>query len=977
MNLSMRRRAYIKLNYLPFAFALPFLGYLLMMCIRGVVPFSDSSVFLYSDSYYQYYPFFKAFRKALLSGDSLLYSWNVGMGMDYLGLISYYLASPLNLLVVLVPESLTLQLFTCLIPLRLGLASLFFAIFLERVFHKNDPSIVAFGCLYGTCAWALGYQWNLMWLDTFALLPLVALGTIALLRDKKFILYTVTLFFSIFSNYYIGFFTCIFVLLLFICYQICNFTTPLRFLKDLGRIALFSALAIGMTAILELPALAALSKTVSMSPSGVAEADKSILEKIPKDFRLNIVDSQLFSPANTAYHTMKQALEDGDQELARTSFREMMKAIAASLANGYRQVAGNMGGGLTPTFVNGLPNLYCGVGTMFMAALFLTAKEVKIREKVCSVLMLLFLILSFLVRQLDYIWHGFHFPNQIPYRFSFLYSFILLYMAYRAYLLRHKFKPWQLAVAAVITCGLLYCSNSRNETLYIVYNSVFLVLFVGVFCYGLLRKAPPEETDQESRKAHLLHSIRHRKIASIAMCLVMIVEFAMNLANFGVKYPSYSITSYPKGGEDAYAIVNIMKEIENRELFYRAETSHCQLYNDGAMLGYNGISTFSSSADVDTTKFLQALGLGAQNTWNRYAYEETSPVTNLFLNLKYMIERTRATFPDNAYFDPVYTVGDVTLVENNAHLPLGFLAQSQLANTQIVHSGDRFGLQNQLLTDATGIAGNVWLKQYGNLVITAHNVNVTSKTALTGTCRFTDGAAVYRCTVCSQEAANASDPCANCGGLVSNGVYVTYTYTAQHNGLFCIDLIGQGRENIQNAPNFTITHNGNTIMNQENTDTLTQMLSVCNVMAGDTVEIKFSCSQGKSGRIHVQAAILDEPHFRKAYQVLAESTLKLTSFSSTFVEGVIDCKRSGLLYTSIPDNGNWVAQVDGKDVPVVLIGNAMVGVSLTEGMHTVTFRYDNRAFSIGWKVSLLCLAVFAALVVVFYKKPAVKGKYEK
>ena len=54
-----------------------------------------------------------------------------------------------------------------------------------------------------------------MWLDTFALLPLVALGTVSLLRDKKFMLYTLTLFLSIYSNYYIGFFPCIFVLLLF------------------------------------------------------------------------------------------------------------------------------------------------------------------------------------------------------------------------------------------------------------------------------------------------------------------------------------------------------------------------------------------------------------------------------------------------------------------------------------------------------------------------------------------------------------------------------------------------------------------------------------------------------------------------------------------------------------------------------------------------------------------------------------------
>jgi uncharacterized membrane protein YfhO len=140
----------------------------------------------------------------------------VGLGLDYLGLISYYLASPLNLVSVLIPEAWLLEFFSLLMPVRLGLAGLFFAIFLKGIFGREDISIAVFGAFYALCAWALGYQWNIMWLDTFALLPLVALGTISLLRDKKFVLYTLSLFISVFSNYYVGFFTCIFVLLLFV-----------------------------------------------------------------------------------------------------------------------------------------------------------------------------------------------------------------------------------------------------------------------------------------------------------------------------------------------------------------------------------------------------------------------------------------------------------------------------------------------------------------------------------------------------------------------------------------------------------------------------------------------------------------------------------------------------------------------------------------------------------------------------------------
>ena len=89
--------------------------------------------------------------------------------------------------------------------------------------------------------------------------------------------------------------------------------------------------------------------------------------------------------------------------------------------------------------------------------------------------------------------------------------------------------------------------------------------------------------------------------------------------------------------------------------------------------------------------------------------------------------------------------------------------------------------------------------------------------------------------------------------------------------------------------------------------------------------------------------------------------------ADTFVEGIINCDRSGLLYTSIPQNGNWSARVDGQEVPITLIGDAMVGVHLTEGSHTVSFRYHNPAFSLGWKVSLACMAVFALLVQAVYK----------
>ena len=407
-----------KWNYVGLSFGFTFLAFLILMIVKGFAPFGDSSM-LYSDAYHQYYPCFVAFRRALRSGESLLYSWDVGLGMDYLGLIAYYLASPLNLLSVLLPEGWTLAYFSFLVPLKLSLASMFFALFLKKIYGKEDLGLSLFGCFYGLCAWSLAYLWNIMWLDTFALLPLVTLGMASLLTERKFLLYTLSLFLSILSNYYIGLFTCIFVLLSFFCYEICRWNGFKKFFIDLLLMGLFSALAICMTAALELPALAALQTT------------QSSVNSFPQGFRLNIADEDTWK----------------------------------GLLDAMRQVAGNMNGGLEPSFKEGLPNLYCGLFANAFGILFFFHRNIRIRDKICCLLLLAFFNVSFIIRQLDYIWHGFHFTNMIPYRFSFLYSFVLLYMAYRAYLLKEDFKVWQIIAAGVLAIGLAACSDSRLDTM--------------------------------------------------------------------------------------------------------------------------------------------------------------------------------------------------------------------------------------------------------------------------------------------------------------------------------------------------------------------------------------------------------------------------------------------------------------------------------------------------------------------------------
>ena len=903
------------MNYPALAFLIPFIGMLLVMLISGYKPFGKYSM-LYSDMYHQYYPFFAAYRRALLSGDSLLYSWNVGMGMDYLGLISYYLASPLNLLSVLVPEKWLLSFFSLLMPIKLGLAGLFFSLLLKKLYRNNDLPIALFGSLYALCAWALGYQWNIMWLDTFALLPLVILGEIRLLQDRKFILYTLTLFLSVFSNYYIGFFTCIFVALVFFCYEICRPQGLRRFFADLGLMAVFSAIAIGMTAILTLPALAALQTT------------QSSVNNFPKGFRLNIASSNTF----------------------------------LGLLDAMRQVAGNMGGSLEPSFKEGLPNLYCGVGSILLGFLYLMAPDIKLRDKLCAVFLLLFFNVSFIVRQLDYIWHGFHFTNMIPYRFSFLYSFVLLYMAYRAWLLRRKFDSLQILTAMFLTAAVLCCSGDLTATrtaeafglrldlpVYLIYNASFLLLYTGALLLGLRKKPVPADAEPETIVEARTYRSRARLFSRRAVLITASVEIAAILISFAVWFPGTNVSDYPRGTDKTASMIRYMHEREENTLFYRAETTHSQTLNDGALNNYNGISTFTSSANVRATEFMKALGYGAKNTYNRYCFEESSPVANLFLDLKYMLDRAGRD-RSSSFFREVHHYGNVTLLENTAYLPLGFLAEDSLGDLDFSGSGDRFLFQNRLFSAASGVPGSVWTEVGGeNIAIQGNGAAVTVGSS-DGYCTYSDCEA---------------------------GSDVTYTFTADREGFACIYL------DLPKRNDFTVSVNDVELYRE--VISLPQMLAVQDVVPGDAIQVRVLCDAGEKSSMTVTAAILDREVFQQGYERLSSSVLGLTEFRNTFVEGIVDCNREGLLYTSIPQNGNWHAYVDGEEAPIILIGDCMIGVELTEGIHTVTFRYRNAAFSLGWKITAVCAVILFVLVQIVYKPDWKKllsgkncqGKFEK
>jgi uncharacterized membrane protein YfhO len=306
-----------------------------------------------------------------------------------------------------------------------------------------------------------------------------------------------------------------------------------------------------------------------------------------------------------------------------------------------------------------------------------------------------------------------------------------------------------------------------------------------------------------------------------------------------------------------------------------------------------------------------------------------------------MIER-QDKVEENAYFDDVYQQNGVHLLENNAYLPLGFLAENDILNVNFITGVNTFEFQNKLFRASTGLQGDVWTMMSGEqLTITGYGATVSAMPG-SGYCSYTSAA--------------------------DTGGTVVYQYIAEKDGLVCTAL------NLPKKNKFSFRKNGTDLYSE--TYSIPQSLAISEVRKGDVIEVHLVCNAGEKSTITLYTATLDEALFRKGYDILNVSPLQLTHFGSTKVEGTISCDRAGVLYTSIPQDANWFATVDGKPAQTVPIGGAMTGVLLSEGEHTVSFSYRNDAFSLGWKVSLGCLIQLILLYVRYYKPGFKRGKFQ-
>ncbi len=412
-------------------FLLLFVIWFVIAVYMKYAPFGSNSMLL-NDATHQYYPLFSQYRDRILSGKGILYSTGGGLGFNFYALWTYYLSSPLNLLVVLFPAAEVDSAMNILIMFKIILSGTAFAYYLEKRYGKNLYTIIPFACGYALSTFVLGYSYNIMWMDCLALFPIILAGFEALLKEGKWKLYTVSLASCLWCSFYIGFMVCLFLILWFL---LSEHPSVKAFFKKGMQFAACSILGAGMACIVLVPAY------------------------------LGIVQTQSAS-VFPSFDWMGEFVEIfAGKEGGVFAFSDPM-----SLNNEQAYHA----------------NLYCGVFVMGLTALYFMAKDIRLLTKIKAAWLIVLFLLSFNNQALNYIWHGFHYQVGIPNRFAFLLLFFLLLISYEAFQRLPEYKIWQILLAGITSMavyGGLYLLRQENVTVQMLlcsisFAAVYMLLWI-------------------------------------------------------------------------------------------------------------------------------------------------------------------------------------------------------------------------------------------------------------------------------------------------------------------------------------------------------------------------------------------------------------------------------------------------------------------------------------------------------------------
>ena len=939
--------------YLAIAALIPAFLFFLMYLARGLYPFGDGTV-LVLDLNGQYVYFFEALRNTVLEGGSLLYSWSRAMGGEFMGMYAYYIASPLSYLICLFPLDKTQEFLLVMFLIKAALCGGTMGFYLHNHSkNHNKLTVITFSVMYALSAYCVVHQSNTMWIDAVMWLPLVALGVERVIKYGKFKTFVIFLALTLASNFYIGYMVCIFVLLYYFFFMIAytenGVNNPLReklhFPKSFVRMGIFSLIAIGMAALIVF----------------------------------------------CAYYS----LQFGKNEFTDPSWEVTMKfdffdLLFKLLPSSYDTVR-----------IDGLPFVYCGLLAVILAPLFFLCKKIPLRERIVSGVFLMIFALSFMISVADLVWHGFQKPQWLNARYSFMFCFFLLFLAFRAFEHLKSIKIKHVAVVSgfifmfvVILQNfseqfkdkLVSLSYGPKEEDFMVHD--FATILLAIVCLvayvsiiAVMKKAKNKDI-----------------VAAVLLCVVCGEMFFSGLCNINDFDKDVGFTTYQSYNEFNDLIRPVTDTLQDYDdSFYRFEKTYHRKLNDNMAFNIRGVSNSTSTLNKDTINFLRVLGYYSQS--HKSQYKGGTVVSDSLLGMKYIISDRDYS---KLYGEPVLTGEDYAKYMG---MTLSELQDATFADKYNDYSSDDLNVYLNPYALSLAFASSddilsVNVKDHNSL-IASDNKDYEEKYNPNGyKSPFTRLNAIYsgilgRSVEIFKPAVETDVELNNVTHKVSSEHdryekndknkegSVTFTYSVPDDGsmLYLYIPAYYNREVDLSSTTMKIFDSpisDGTLNNSKNSNS---SFAKCN---DRIVELGFSTRDEYSLKITIDNSYnqlyikvnqpivyyVDMDLFAEVIETIRENQLVIgEDYKEDDIKGTISTDNDGqLIYTTIPYDKGWQVYVDGKKVETFEINEAVVGFRIDNaGDHNVRLVYRSNAIVFGSIISLVSIAFFV-LIVVFERR---------
>lgn len=893
--LQKRKKELLRAAMYLTAFFVPAIAFLLVYKAKEIFPYGDFSV-LCMDLWTQYFPMY-VHQYDINSLSDAIYSFAGGLGYNNFAQSAYYCNSIFNLLYKMFSRDNLINVVNIICLLKSSFASVTCLMMLEHKYGKRNVFMCAGAIMYSLCSYALAYSCQCMWTDSMVYMPLIIIGLDRILENKRPYIYIAALAAALISNFYIGFSMCLF-LIIYCVYTLIITDSDSHTLQSGSKFqvkqgvrkfiifAVYSVIAAGIAAFVLIPTAKAL---------GLA---KSSDLKFPDSIKF-------YSP-----------------------IVEYINAMLPDTKLSYEYGIGNISDGL---FV------------FVLVPLFFFNSKIKTKEKIASALVIMVLYLSMNVNVLDFIWHGFHFPNQLPGRWVFLFTLFLIMI-----ICRGLSKPDGITLAGIVSAFItavffLAVAWSYNSIInvvtedkvkinYIIRITVFLILLFEGIVLGRLRTS--EITIKEKK-----YSLRVLCSVISSLCLVTSALFIISDSSKSfIAVGSEEMKKSPIKGY-VQAMNNFVEPAEKTACpdddFYRTEANGIFTFDSGLLNNYNGITYYSSTMNGNIFDLMKYLGNRVYADKVSTVYDNTSVVQNSIFSVKYIMDNDKQygqkalgmTLTDECEKYIIWT--------NDTFLPIAYKVSDQVLGWAPDDDLHYINNQNKLVNAMYGSQADVFTRM-NTSAFTYNNVSFSDNEDWSSN--------YYTC----------QDP--------SVPITINYSYTCD------MDTPVYLEQNFR-AGNITVTCGDKSFKIDTNAE---RSRFIGNYKKGDVININITVENVSVGLCGLNLYSFDMDKWKQVYDTLSANQIDVTEFKNTKIKGTLNMDTSGLVFTSLPDDGGWKVYCDGKKVETQAIGNALVGFIAPQGQHDITFRYSVPGLGTG-----IIISVFSVGVLVFFAYMKTKKRVRK